>query len=524
VIITNARVWTGDPTQPTAGAVAVRGNRIAFVGSAEDVGGWRGPGTRVIDAGGHTLTPGIIDAHFHLLYGCLYLASAQLYEAHTPGEAQATLRAHAGAHPERSWVEGRGLRYGVISHRQQLDAVEAERPVYVVAYDGHTAWANTRALELAGILHGGDVIGPNSVIGRDEHGVATGELAEAGAMELVRRLIPDVTEAEKRRLLQTGIAQINRAGVTSVHNMDGTLDQLELYKGLEADGALNLRVYMPFHVKPDTPFDGLREAAEMARVPAGLARGGAAKFFMDGVLESWTALMVAPYADRPDSHGDALWSLEDFVEFAAECDRMGLQIHVHCCGDGAVRRTLDGYEAIQARNGRRDSRHRVEHIEVIHPDDLPRFKQLGVLGSVQPLHAPTLTEGDIWITRAGPARWPLSFAWRTLKNNGVHLAYGSDWPVVSYDPMLGIWMGLTRQPWQAGDPDQRLTLDELLAGYTRDAAYFEFKEDEKGQLKRGYLADLVLHGADLFQTDPALIGSTQPALTMVNGKVVFENL
>jgi predicted amidohydrolase YtcJ len=530
LIITHARALTQNPAQPRAEAVAVRGKHLIFVGSAAEAATWRGPSTRVIDGQQCTLIPGFIDSHFHLLWGSLWLGAAQLYEATTGEAALMILRDFARQHPNESWVEGRGLRYDLISGRKELDNVSRDRPVYVVAYDGHTTWANTRALELAGILHSGEPIGPNSVIVRDEHGVATGELREAGAAELVRRLVPEPSDDRKRELLALGLKRIARAGVTSVHNMNGDMEELGVYAALEDLGELSLRVYVPYHVKPETPFEALAEAHAMAQVRGDLARGGAAKFFMDGVLESYTALMVEPYADRPDSRGDSLFSHEHFVRLAAECDRLGLQIFVHCCGDGAVRRTLDGYEAIQKLNGKRDSRHRIEHIEVVHPDDLPRFKQLGVLGSVQPLHAPPdAGPDDVWPARAGRDRWPLSFAWRTLREAGVHLAFGSDWPVVSYDPMLGGFAALNRRPWLPGQPEHRQTLEETLAGYTREAAYAEFMENEKGQLKPGFLADLVLLDADLERTPPEALADAvtltphvKPVLTMVDGRIVFE--
>lgn len=529
-IITHARVLTQNPHQPRAEAVAVRGNRIAFVGSAAEAAQWRGPATRVVDGQQCTLIPGFIDSHFHLYWGCQWLGVAQLYTATTTQAVLDILREYAAQHPDEAWVEGRGLRYDLITGRKELDLISPDRPAYVVAYDGHTTWANTQALELAGILHSGEPIGPNSVIVRDEHGVATGELREAGASELVRRIAPEPTAERKRLLLNNGLKLIAQAGVTSVHNMNGDMEELSVYAALEDAGELSLRVYVPYHVKPETPFEALAEAAEMAKVQGELARGGAAKFFMDGVLESWTALMVEPYVDKPDSHGDSLFSHEHFVRMAAECDRLGLQIFVHCCGDGAVRRTLDGYEAIQKLNGRRDSRHRVEHIEVIHPADLPRFKQLGVLGSIQPLHSPlNVNDGDVWPTRAGKQNWHRSFAWRTLKNAGVQLAFGSDWPVVTYDPMWGVYAALNRTPWQAGDPDQHLTLEETLAGYTRDAAYAEFMENEKGQLAPGFLADMVLLNADLEQTPKEALADmatletkVKPVLTMTDGRVVFE--
>ena len=286
---------------------------------------------------------------------------------------------------------------------------------------------------------------------------------------------------------------------------------------------MTVRVYEPYHIKPETTEAMLSEAAEMAKVKGEFVRGGAAKFFMDGVWESYTALNVEPYADVADANPDGIFSLEHFTRMASLCDKMGLQIFVHCCGDGAVRRTLDGYEAVQKANGKRDSRHRVEHIEVYHPDDLPRFKQLGVLPSMQTSHAPfSISEGDVWPTRVGKQRWHLSFAWRDVLNAGNQIAYGSDWPVAPFDPMINLHVGLNRETWSEGIPSHNLTLEELIIGYTRDAAYAEFMENEKGQIKEGYLADLVLFSHDLFAVDPKDILTAKPILTMVNGKIVFE--
>jgi hypothetical protein len=523
LLVTNARVFTSDLLNPFAEAVAVRGNRLLFVGSNADAQGYHGPGTRVVDGQQCTLMPGFIDSHFHLLWGAIGLGSAQLDPARTLEDVRTVIQAFAAEHPNEAWVEGCGLRYGLVTTRQQLDTIIPDRPVFIAAYDGHTAWANTKALEMAGILQSGEPIGPNSVIVRDESGLATGELREAGAQERVRRCIPGPDMARQRALLQTALKLIARDGVTSVHNMNGDLEELSLYAALEDVGELSLRVYVPCHVKPETTVEQLAEAVEMKSVQGDLARGGAAKFFMDGVLESYTALMIEPYPDRPDWRGDTLFSLEHFTRLAAECDRLGLQIAVHCCGDGAVRRALDGYEAVQKLNGRRDSRHRVEHIEVIHPGDLPRFQQLGVIASMQPLHAPLdALGGDVWLERAGQRRWPLSFAWRALRNAGAPLAFGSDWPVVAHNPMRGLSAALNRTPWQPGDPEQRQTLHEALLGYTRDAAFAEFKENEKGQLKPGLLADLVLLSADLEKTPPESIAEVKPVMTMMDGRVVYE--
>ena len=246
---------------------------------------------------------------------------------------------------------------------------------------------------------------------------------------------------------------------------------------------------------------------------------------MDGVLESCTALMVEEYADAPGNRGSALYTAEHFAAIAAEADRHGLQIFVHACGDGAVRRTLDGYAHARRVNGTRDSRHRVEHIEVIHPDDISRFTELGVVASMQPAHCPpTLHAGDVWSHRAGEARWPYSFAWVTLRRTGAPLAFGSDWPVVGMDPMAGIHAGLARAPWAPDQPEQRQTLADLIAGYTSTAAYAEFQEKEKGRIRAGMLADLVLLSEDIFAVPPEEVRRVQPVLTVCDGQVVFRGL
>jgi predicted amidohydrolase YtcJ len=521
-VITNAKVFTSDEKNPQAESVAVKGNRIVFVGTNDEIKEFMSEGTRVIDGKGRTLTPGFIDSHFHLLWGAISMGGAQLYETTNVQEVQDTLRSFATENKTGTWIEGRGVRYNIISTREELDAVSLDRPIYINAYDGHTSWANTKALEIAGILQPGVEAPGVGVIVRDENGLATGELRET-AMGLVSDLIPEPSEARKRELLISTIKKINSTGVTSVHNMNGEMNEIMFYAALEDAGELNLRVYVPYSIVPETTEEMLEKAAEMAKIQGDLARGGAAKFFMDGVWESYTALNIDPYADNPDAKPDGIYSLEHFTRMAALCDKMGLQIFVHCCGDGAVRRVLDGYEAIQKLNGKRDSRHRIEHIEVIHPDDIPRFTQLEVLPSMQTSHAPfSMAEGDVWPTRTGKQRWPLSFAWRDMINAGNKIAFGSDWPVAPFDPMINLHVGMNREKWSPTDPDQTLTLEECIIGYTRNAAYAEFKEHEKGQIKEGYLADMVLFSHDLFALDPKEILTAKPLITIMDGRFVFE--
>ena len=523
IVITNAKIFTSDKSNPYAQAVAVTGNRIVYVGSNDGAKALRGPLTRVIDGQGRTLTAGFIDSHVHLLWGAIWMGNAQLQDIRTKDDLKRVLFKFAEQNMTTPWVCGRGIQYGIVSTRQELDEILTDRPVYIIAYDGHTGWANTKALEMAGILKDAGRAMQNGIIVRDETGTATGELREDRAMRAVLDLVPVPDSNRKRELLKLAIQKFNATGITSVHNMNGDMEELMAYAALEDAGEINLRVYVPYHVKPEATEGMLAEAAKMAKVKMDYVRGGAVKFFMDGVWESYTAFNIDPYADAPDVKVEPIFSLEHFTRMASLCDRMGLQVAVHCCGDGAVRQALDGYEAIQTMNGKRDSRHRVEHIEVCQPSDMPRFRQLGVIASMQTSHAPLSLEADpVWTSRTGPQRWPISFPWRGLKNAGARLSLGSDWTVAPFDPIINLYVALNRQKWSPEEPDQRLTLEECILGYTRDAAYTEFMEHEKGQLKEGYLADLVLFSHELFQLPPEEITSARAVLTMVDGRIVYE--
>lgn len=325
-------------------------------------------------------------------------------------------------------------------------------------------------------------------------------------------------------MVKKGLAFLSRNGITSIHNMDGNLAQLALYAALEQPGDLSVRISFSIGVTPDTSPADLN-AAVLARSAhqTDLLRFQGAKFFMDGVLESLTAYTLDDYPGNPGHHGHPYYSLESFVELASLCDRLGLQIRVHAIGDAAVRQTLDGYENIRRINGPRDSRHRIEHIELLHPGDAQRFSQLGVIASMQPLHLAGATfADDLWLKRAGEARWDRGFCWRSLRNSGAHLAFGSDWPVVTPNPMLGLDRAINRKPWAPHLAPQSQTLLESLASYTREAAYAEFQEKHKGQLRPGYLADLVLLSADLETLPPQSISSVVPFMTVCDGHITYE--
>jgi predicted amidohydrolase YtcJ len=518
ILITNARVFTSDDANPRAEAVAIKGNRIVYVGSDEGANEFKGDKTKIIDGQNRTLTAGFIDSHVHLLSGATWMGYAELSQARDLNDVKTILREYAKNNHANEWVIGRRIGYDVITTRQELDEIISDRPVYVRSADAHTAWANTKALELAGILKDGT---DDNII-RDENGFATGELRES-AMKFVLNVVPPPSADFIHAQLKLASYEFNKAGITSVHNMNGDMNDLMTYAAAEDAGELTLRVYVPYEVKPETMEADLQEAVEMAKVQGDYVRGGAVKFFMDGVWESYTAFNVHPYADDATIQVDPIFSLEHFTRVASACDKLGLQIAVHCCGDAAVKQTLDGYEAVQRSNGQRDARHRIEHVEVCQPEDMTRFSELGVIASVQLSHAPlTLAESGVAQYRLGEKRWPYWQVWRDLKNAGAQLAFGSDWTVVAFNPMTHLHVALNRERLSSASTDQRLTLEECIIGYTREAAYVEFKENEKGQIKEGYLADLVLFSHDLFALDPQKIKTAKPVLTMVNGKIVFE--
>lgn len=528
IIITNAHVFTADREQPTARAVALRGKHIVYVGDELGVKEWRGTGTRVIDGKGCTLMPGFIDSHFHMLHGSLTLDNIHFETCFNYEDTTQAIRTFAKENLTVPWLTGFGLRYNLGPGltpftRQHLDAILADRPIAITAYDGHTMWVNTLGLQMAGIFNGGECP-PNSEIVLDKHGEATGELKEHASKHINDVLtVPDRTT--KLRLLKKGVQIASQMGVTSVHNMDGDDEQAGLYASLEQDGDLTVRIYVPYSIGVDTPIEAIQEQAFplKAKYQSELVRGGCVKLFMDGVIETYTGLLVDPYADNPTTCGDSNYTVDHFNRIVLEADRLGLQIFVHSVGDGGVRRVLNAYALAQKANGVRDSRHRVEHIEVIHPHDLPRFKELGVIASMQPLHAPpSVDDGDIWQFRVGESRWPLSFAWTDIRKTGARLVFGSDWPVVSQNPMLGVHNTLNRKPWADGMPHHHQDLADTLCSYTCDASYAEFQEHIKGQLKSGYLADLVLFSDDIFEIPPEKMKDVRPQLTILGGKITYE--
>jgi predicted amidohydrolase YtcJ len=529
VIFANANAITFDPAQPNADTVAVRGDTIIFVGKEADSVALRTPNTRVIDCQQQTLLPGLIDSHFHLFAGSSITSGADLRGMKSLERVRDTIREHAAAHPEDTWVTGYATGYSLPTPdepltRHHLDTIIDNRPLALVAHDIHAVWLNTLALEKTGLLRGSNDPDLNADMTFLADGTASGEIVEGGVFVIaMQHLASDDTFMT--RAIKGTLAQLASLGITSVHNMLGDERQGRVYGQLEQSGDLSARVYLPYHVTPKTPLEALQNEALPLRdtYTSARLRGGAVKFFADGVYDGKTALTLRGYPDEPANLGVSIFAREQYLTLVTEADRLGLQVATHAVGDGAVRLALDAYEHAQNQNGVRDSRHRVEHIEVIDPADIPRFAKLGVIASMQPLHAPSsLADADMWFRHVHADQWGHAFAVRHLRAAGAHVVLGSDWAVVTMNPYVTWQAALTRQAWgDEGEGHFKQTLQEVIAGYTCDAAYAEFQEDRKGRLKAGMLADITLLSSNILHTPVTQLDTLGAELTMVGGEIVY---
>lgn len=548
ILITNARILTLDGGLPRAEAVAISGNRILAVGSKDDIAGLRTKNTRLVDAQGKTVLPGFIESHMHLFMGGVELGGLSVTGIEGIEALCKAVRDHASAHPKDQIIVANGANYmtirpsGVIT-RQDLDQILPDRPFILCCFDRHTVWANTAALKAAGLLHGKNLPPGNEIVmGPD--GLATGELKEPAAFGPVLALtptqgrealgmttgedpVPPATPAQRQTdmaALKRGLAYCASLGITSIHNMDGNFYQFELLDTLRKDGDLICRMQVPWHQKNYFAPERIDEAIEMRwRYNDDILYSGRVKIFMDGVLESMTAMMLDDYPNHPGERGAPLFTPEQFNEVATRADKHGLQIAVHAVGEGAVRRTLDGYEAARQANGKRDSRHRIEHIEVIDPADIPRLKKLGVTASMQPIVGLGVPGSIIEPCRERiGSKLPFAYAWQTIREAGAHMSFSSDWPISPLDPLLGMQAAMTHVPLEPNCPPQRQGLMDTIAAFTSDGAYTEFAENKKGRLKAGLLADVVVLDGDIEATPAAELSTLKPRVTICDGRVTFE--
>jgi hypothetical protein len=544
LIVTNARVLTMDRGRPRAEAVALEGGLIRAVGGRAEVERLAGPATRVIDGRGRTLLPGFFESHMHL-FGGAELAHLQLTGVAGFESLARAFRTFAALHPDLPVVLAQGSDYALLGRpmtRHDLDRVIADRPIAMQAYDHHTVWANTAALRLAGLLDGAPMPpGHEVVMGAD--GRASGELREFEAFAPVmaaagearmylgiatgREPDPAPSAAEQaadRAKFARGLAHCAAQGITSAVTMDGNRYTLDLLAGLQREGRLAVRVKVPFHLKPEMALSDLDRAEAMTRDFTGdWLTSGFVKMFMDGVMDSRTSFRLDDYPGHPGHRGQPLFAPERFREIAIEIDRRGLQMAVHATGDGAVRAAIDGYAAARGANGPRDSRHRIEHIELIDPADVPRLGALGITASLQPAHAPGAMDFPLMpaLEVIGRDRLPDSFLIRTLAEAGAPVAFASDWPVTDVAVLRNIQAALTRTPYP-GSSDQRVGLMQVLHAYTAGGAWAAHREAVTGRIVPGLAADLVLLGGDIEATRAEAVGGMGIALTVCGGRITHE--
>lgn len=540
IVLLHAHIYTVNVRQPWAEALAVGDGKILAVGTDHQIAAYRGASTKVVDGKGRLVLPGFTDCHAHFLDGSFTLQQVNLDDAKTINEIVQRVKVYADAHPKDPWVLGRGWMYPVfgvsgLPDKKHLDAILPGRPVYLESYDGHTWWANSKALEAAHIT--GDTPNPpgGEIVRDPVTGRPTGAVKEDAADAVVRRAIPEPSREAKLQAMRAGMKHANQFGVVRVHVPGSVyahqddLHSVDLLDELRRSGELTLRFYLAYRLDPPEMSD--RQQAEILqmrdRYHDDWIAAGAAKFFLDGVIETHTAAMLAPYSNAPLLSGDLLWDPEKYKRFVAELDQHGIQVFTHAIGDRAIRLALDAYEAAVKKNGTKDARHRIEHIEDASAVDIPRFGRLGVIASMQPLHAyPDEDALKSWQPSVGAERAQRAWAWHGIQAAGGVLAFGSDWPIVTLSPWPGLQNAVTRettegQPKGGWIPAQRISLAEAIKGYTLNAAFAGHREKTEGSLEPGKLADLIVVSQNVFKVDPLKIGETRVLLTMVGGQIVY---
>jgi len=525
--IVNAAVRTMDNARPTAEAVAIAGNRIAAVGSTSEIRALTGTKTRVIDAGGKSVLPGFNDAHVHWLTGGFSITNVNLRTAKSPEEFARLIADFAKGLPKDRWIlEGSWDHENwpgtALPTRQMIDAVTVDNPVFVNRLDGHMALANSVALKLAGISKDTKDV-PGGLIVRDAQGEPTGVLKDA-AMSLVEKVIPPPSWDEKLAAARAATAHAASVGVTSVQDMSAG-DDVGLYQFLHERGELKTRIYA---VRSIVSWEVLGKAGVRAGFGNDWVRIGGLKGFSDGSLGSTTALFFEPYNDAPDTRGllfDQMLPEGAMLKRALAADRAGLQVMIHAIGDKANATILDLYQEVTKVNGSRDRRPRIEHAQHLRAADIPRFGREKVIASMQPYHC--ADDGRWCNKRIGAERSKGTYAFRTLLDSGAVLAFGSDWTVAPLNPLEGIKAAVTRQTLDGKNPggwvpEQKISLDEAIRAFTVGSAYAEFQDQVKGRLTPGKLADVVMLDRDIYEIEPTTLDQVKVALTVVDGKVVFE--
>jgi len=525
LLLYNATVYTVNPAQPRATAIAVANDRIVAVGSDAEIDAVRLPNAQRVNLAGAFVMPGMIDAHLHLQWTGLGMQSVNVFEAPSVQAAVAHVRERAQRTPPGKWITGEGWTQDVwdpprFPTAADLDAATTAHPVMLSAKSGHAAWVNSVALRLCGITADtGDPAGGQIV--RDAAGQPTGTLLE-NAMELVARHIPQPTPEEEEAATTEAMRAMNLAGLTGAHCMDGgeaSLRSFNTYQRLREQGRMTLRVVKQLGVEA---LDTVLRAGIRSGFGDAWLRIGGVKIFADGALGPHTAAMIEPYENEPANYGISTFDREELAETVTRCNQRGLAAVIHAIGDRANHDALDAFEVALAQTGGSPRlRNRIEHAQIVHPDDIARFAQLGVIASMQPIHA----IGDM---RMADAFWGrrsrTAYAWRALADTGARLAFGSDSPVETFDPLVGLHAAVTRRrpdgyPGPDGwYPEQRLSIEAAIEAYTIGAAYAGGMEREIGSIEPGKLADLIVLSRDVTRCESDALLDTTVERVLLNGE------
>jgi predicted amidohydrolase YtcJ len=531
-IFVNGKLWTVDPAKPEAQALAIWHDRIIAIGSDAEVRAIAGPTTRVIDLRGRRVVPGFYDSHVHLLMSGMQLGQVELKDCPDEADFGKRLSAFDRKMPRDRWLLGGNWDHdrafaGKLPTAELLDKYVSDRPVFIVRYDGHMGVANTRALKLAGITAATPNPKGGEIVRKPNSNEPAGVLRD-NAMDLLDKVIPPPSEAEIVEGVRAALAECRKYGVTSVQDMDGSDANtrkmlLRLLQQMARNGQLTLRVDFRW------PLAAWKELATLGvegNFGNDYVRVGGIKGFVDGSIGSSTAKMFEPFLNEPDSTGKWVTTREQLRSAIVGADKAGISVAIHAIGDEANALLLDIFAEAERVNGPRDRRFRIEHAQHLRPQDIPRFKELGVIASMQPYHA--IDDGR-WVEgRIGKKRCATSYALKSLEQSGARLAFGSDWPVAPIDAIGGIDAAVNRRTLDGKNPngwcpEQKITVQQAIEGYTMGSAYAGFQERDRGSLTPGKLADFAVLSRDILApAERDHIAETTVLATVVGGKVVYE--
>jgi len=536
LILSGGKIWTENPAQPEAEAIAISGKQIVQVGSAAEILPFQGARTKVVDLQGRRVVPGFNDAHVHFYYGGASLSSVQLRSAKSKEELRDRIAKFAQSRPKGEWIQlgewdPQAWSPSVLPTHELIDAVTPDHPVFVNRVDAHTMLANALAMKLAGVdRHTQDV--PGGVIGRDPDGNPTGIFIDA-AKSLIERVIPPLTTHQMAAALLEAQKHAFRFGVTSVQDMgfvgpracESSGDLLRAYQLLLKRDELKIRTAL--HT-PLPQWKKLSNLGVLASFGNDTLQIGGLKGFSDGSLGSSTAWFLQPYSDNPQNCGgpsDELSNPEEMFENMLGGDAAGLQLAIHAIGDRANSMMLDSFGRIEESNGSRDRRFRIEHAQHVQGADIGRFSKLRVVASMQPYHC--IDDGRWACGRIGKERTKAAWAIRSLLEAGTTLAFGSDWWVAPIDPLAGIYAAATRRPIDGSHPEgwvpeQKISVRDAVRAYTVGSAYASFQDHRKGSLESAKLADMVVLSRDIFAIDPEEIAETKTDMTVLGGEIVYQ--